>query len=327
MLAGLVDHLWQSIAFGGCIVVVAYGVRHCFAPLRLWLWRIAAIKFAVPFALLFAAGQWLGFPAAHTADPVPPELAAAVATLAPFAAPARVSGQTGIVLVAALLSGLACAIALARHIRRRWNIELEHARHEAARLAIDVDAIAPRPGFFLSAMLTLCAAGILGVPLLAGAIDDRQRHLEHLILNSLALRHAELQLTESAAGPGGRYRIDVDARGVTVRHVNVRTLVALAYGINYFAVLNDQLNWQPDAQRNSWFLAPFYDLRVTVPIPVPESFDSYALRQPVTKLLGERFGLQIELNGDCQPPCGTYGVPLSEDPLEPLRRKSLVWLR
>jgi hypothetical protein len=269
----------------------------------------------------------MGFPAAHTADPVPLKLAAAIAIITPFTSPARVSSQTGIVMIVALLSGLACAIALARHVRRRWNFEREHARQEAARLAIDVDAIAPRPGFFLSAMLTLCVAAIVGIPMLAGAVDDRQRHLEHLALNSLALRHAELQLIESVPGSGGRYRVDVDARGLTVRHVNVRTLVALAYGINYYAVLNDQLNWQPDAQRNSWFLAPYYDLHVTASIPVPENFDSYALRQPVTKLLGERFGLQIELNGDCQPPCGTYGVPLSEDPLEPLRRKSLIWLR
>jgi hypothetical protein len=327
MLAGLVDHLWQSLVFGACIVVIAHGVRRYFAPLRLWLWRLAAVKFVFPFALLFAAGETMGLPATHTADPVPAELAAANAALAHLVTPARTSGRSGMILVVALLAGSACAFGLARLITRQWMIERETVRREEERLVSDVDAFAPRPGFVLSLMFTLCAAALIGIPLLAGAVEDRQRHLEHLALNSLALRHAELRLTESTPGSGGRYQIDADAGGVTVRHVNVRTLVALAYGINYYAVLNDQLNWEPDAQSNSWFLAPFYDLHATAKIPVPENFDSYALRQPVTKLLGERFGLQIELNGDCQPPCGTYGVPLSEDPLEPLRRKSLVWLR
>ncbi len=155
----------------------------------------------------------------------------------------------------------------------------------------------------------------LAVPLLAGAVEDRQRELERLTSNSLALRYASLKLTESRPGSGLRYRIEVDSQGVTIRNVSIRRLVAIVYGVNYYAVQNDQVNWQPDAEINNWFFRPFYDLRATATLPAPEDFDPYALRQSVTKLLGERFGLQLELDGDCQPPCGSYGVPLAQEPL------------
>jgi hypothetical protein len=50
MIAGIFDHLWQSTWICGGIATLALVTRDCFAPLRLWLWRIAAIKFAVPYA-------------------------------------------------------------------------------------------------------------------------------------------------------------------------------------------------------------------------------------------------------------------------------------
>ena len=327
MFAGLFDHLWQSTWICGCIGALAFVARSCFAPLRLWLWRIAAIKFVFPFAWVFAVGRWMGVPAAHTADPVPPRLAEAAATLTPLVSPAHVYGWNGLSLMLALALILICAGGCAYLIWTRIGLERDRAEGEAAREAADVDASAPHPGFFTSALLTACVLVATWVPLLGGAVDDRQRHLERLAANSLALRHATLKLTEAKPGSGWRYRIDADAHGVTVRNVNIRQLVAIAYGINYFAVNNDQLNWQPDAAEHSWFLAPLYDLRATAEIPAPDDFDGYALHQSVTKLLGERFGLQLELNGDCQPPCGSYGVPLSEDPLRPVQHKALIWLR
>ena len=50
-------------------------------------------------------------------------------------------------------------------------------------------------------------------------------------------------------------------------------------------------------------------------MPEPEDFDPYALRQRMTKMLAERFGFELYLNGKCQPPCGKYGVELSPDAL------------
>ena len=62
-----------------------------------------------------------------------------------------------------------------------------------------------------------------------------------------------------------------------------------------------------------WVLLPRYDVRVAAPIHVPEEFDPYALRQILTKLLADRFGLEIYVKQKCQPPCGRYNVPLTED--------------
>lgn len=314
MFVGLFDHLWQSIGVSGCAAALAFSVRHCFAPLRLWLWRIAAIKFVIPFALLFATGQWLGLRVAHTADPAPAPLTWAAAALSPIMSPARVSGWTGLTLAIALFLALAGTIACGYLVKRRLEVERRLAEKEAARRIADVNAIAPRPGFLNAALLTVCAIGVISIPLLGGAVDDHQQRLGRLAANSLAFRKATLRLTPAAPGLGWRYRVEVNAQGVTIRNVNIRRLVAIAYGINYYRVYSDQMNSER-AEKNSWLFAPLYDLRVTAAIPELEDFDPYALHQSVTKLLADRFGLQLEMNGDCQPPCGVYGMPMSENPL------------
>ena len=68
MLAALVDHLWQSVLI---FPVLAFGTvlaRGNAAIIRLWMWRIAALKFVVPFYLLFVIGGWLGFPVKNAKD-------------------------------------------------------------------------------------------------------------------------------------------------------------------------------------------------------------------------------------------------------------------
>ena len=75
MLAGIIDHLWQSIAFAAIVFGVAYLTRRNSAALQLWLWRIAALKWLLPFGLLYALGEWLGFPVRHSAIPPPATLA------------------------------------------------------------------------------------------------------------------------------------------------------------------------------------------------------------------------------------------------------------
>ena len=314
MLVGLFDHLWQSIGVSGCAAALAFLARHCFAGLRLCLWRIAAIKFMVPFALLFAIGQWMGLPVAHTADPAPAALVQAAAALTPIVSPARVQGWTGTTLLFAIPLALIGAAACARMVWRRLRLEWQCAGEEKARRAIDVDAYEPRPGFLHAALLTVCAISVISIPLLGGALDDHQQRFGRLTANALAFRNATLRLTPAAPGLGWRYRVDVDAHGVSIRNVNIRQLVALVYGINYYRVYSDQMNSEA-AEKNVWLLAPLYDLRATAAIPEPRDFDLYALHQSVTKLLAERFGLRLEMNGDCQPPCGTYNVAMPDTPL------------
>jgi hypothetical protein len=315
MFVGLFDHLWQTIGVSGCAAALAFIARHCFAALRLWLWRIAAVKFVVPFALLFAIGQWMGLRVAHTADPVPAWLAQAAAVLTHIVSPARVQEWTGTTLLIAILLALIGAAACARVVRRRLRLEWQRAEEEKARHTADVDAIEPRPGFLHSALLTVCVICVISIPLLGGAVDDRQQRLGRLTANSLAFRNATLRLSPAAPGLGWRYRVDVDAHGVTIRNVNIRQLVALVYGINYYRVYSDQMNSEADPETNSWLLTPLYDLRATAAIPEPQDFDPYALHQSVTKLLAQRFGLRLEMNGDCQPPCGKYNVAMSDTAL------------
>src|SRR3954464_14634772 len=92
MLAGFIDHLWQSVAFGAMVFGLAYLLRRNSALLQLWLWRIAALKFLLPFSLLFAFGAWLGFPVRHSAVPPPAAVSELVSRGLSVAAPAQTYG-------------------------------------------------------------------------------------------------------------------------------------------------------------------------------------------------------------------------------------------
>ena len=312
MLAGLIDHLWQSAIFCAATWGIAFVTRENFAELHLWLWRIAALKFVLPFALLFAAGEWLGFPVPHTADPTPAPLVEAIRTLTPIFSPARSAGWGGAASLPALVLVLLATAGCARWLRRKLHDEQQSVQGEAERQLRDVNDIVARPGFFKSAMLTACALLLITAPLLAGAVADRQERRELLIANSLSLRRATVVLTAAAPGMGTRYRVTADLNGVLIRNANVRELVALAYGLNSYYVRGDHFY---EAGEQDWLLIPRYDVRVVGTVREPERFDTYALRQTVTKLLADRFGLEIYLNDACQPPCGKYGVAMRPEPL------------
>jgi hypothetical protein len=315
MLAGFVDHVWQSTWTAGGIWLLAFIARGNFAALRLWLWRVAALKFVIPFTVMFAVGGWLGFPRPHTADPAPAALIRAFAVLTPLASPARAHAWAGMQLLIAIAAALLCAGACAFWLRRRLDIERQRADDEAVRRERDLTDVVPFPGFFSSALLTACALCVVGTPLLAGAVGARQRHLERLVANSLALRGAHLDMTQAAPGSGWHYRIEASAHGVAIRNVSIQDLIAIVYGINHYSVMASQMISDTDPDKNFWLTSPRYNLRAEGFVPEPDDFDPYALRQSVTKLLADRFGLELYLNQKCQPPCGTYGVPLSPSPL------------
>jgi uncharacterized protein (TIGR03435 family) len=146
-------------------------------------------------------------------------------------------------------------------------------------------------------------------------VHDRQQRLEWLIANSLALREAPVTMAPAARGLGNRYRVDADANGVSVRNVNIHDLVAIAYGVKRHAVITPQMYSGVDSAERSWLHWPRYDIRIQARVPKPRDFDPYALRQNLTKALSEQFGLEIYLNGDCQPPCGNYHLALADEPL------------
>jgi beta-lactamase regulating signal transducer with metallopeptidase domain len=65
MIAGLLDHLWQSTLFAGGAGLLTLWLRRHPARLRFRLWFAASLKFLVPFAVLSVLGQNLSrlFPA------------------------------------------------------------------------------------------------------------------------------------------------------------------------------------------------------------------------------------------------------------------------
>jgi len=314
MITGLVDHLWQSCCCCGVAWTFSTLTRANTAVVRLWIWRVAALKLLLPFALLFALGAWLGFPTVHSADPAPPDIVRAVSLLAPFASPARVLGWNGLPLALAALAALAAAGACAYFLRDRLRIERERVLEEAVRRE-RVNDIQSRPGFLSSALMSASVLCAVSIPMLAGAVHDRQQRRERLIANSFALRDAPVAMAPAARGMGARYRVDADEHGVSVRNANIHDLVAIVYGVKRHSVITPQMYSGVDSASRSWLHWPRYDIRIQALVPDPRDFDPYALRQNLTKALSERFGLEIYLNGDCQPPCGNYHIAMAKEPL------------
>ncbi len=123
-------------------------------------------------------------------------------------------------------------------------------------------------------------------------------------------------MNEAEPGMGSRSRIDAQADGVLIRNINIQNLIAVSYGVSHFSVTTNQMySEDTDPELNSWLLTPNYDVRISASIREPGEFDPYALRQRVTELLVERFGLEIHVNGKCQPPCGRWDKRRDDRPL------------
>jgi hypothetical protein len=309
MVAALVDHLWQSTQFCALTALLALLVRASFARLRLWMWRIAALKFLLPFALPYAAGQWLGFPMPHSSDPPPPLLVEWIADWTPVFRPARTFGAPGISAFLMLPLAMIFSYAGALWIRRHLRLTQTRVAAEAARAERDIDDTPRGPGFFASALLTACAILSVAAPTVAGAIADLQRRRDALISNSRSLRAAPAMMTAAAPGMGAQFRVTADAGGVLIRNATVQELLGLAYGVHPYYVRTDHFH---EAGQPDWLRGPRYDVRVVGPVREPGRFDAYALREAISSLLAQQFGLTIFLNNQCQPPCGRYQVAMPE---------------
>ena len=316
MPAALADHLWQSLLFCALGALLAGLARHNPAIVRLWLWRICALKFLVPFALVFALGAWLGFPLVHSADPLPERLVRGAAAITPWVSPARSGTLPRIGPVVLLIAALAAALLCYRLVTGWLRVEFERAAQEARLLDAAADDAPPALGFCKAALFTSCAICCFGGALLGGAIADGKWRRALLIENSRALRDAPVVMGEAAPGMGFRSRIFAGTDGVMIRNINLQHLIAVSYGVSHFSVTTNQMySADADPQLNSWMLTPNYDVRISASIREPNEFDPYALRQRVTKLLVERFGLEIHVNGQCQPPCGRWDTRRDDRPL------------
>jgi hypothetical protein len=193
---------------------------------------------------------------------------------------------------------------VARHIR----IERLRASWEARAFAATAEPL-PGVGFFRAGILTFCALSTVSGAVLSGAVDDRQHRRAVLESNLRALHHAKVELALAKPGMGERSHLLVDSHGVLLRNVNVQEMIAYAYGVSRFAVMNNQFVDSATAQpRDFWMYSPRYDVRVTAPVREPAIFESYALHAVMTRVLVQRFGFEIEVNGECQRPCGRWDL-------------------
>jgi hypothetical protein len=312
VLAGLADHLWQSLLCCGLCAALSWIARCNSARVRLWLWRVCALKFVLPFSWLFALGRWMGFPAYHSADRVPTPLVQVADALAPLLAPAKSAGigtWTALLCLAVLSSAVVLVVP---RLLRSLLVERHRLRRESEHLEADPDSSPPGLGFFKGALSTFCAALIFSGTVMAGAISDRLWRQQLLVTHARALKDAPITMAAAAPGMGTRTRIDASADGILIRNITVQDLVALAYGVNHYAVWGNQMISEDDPTSKSWLVDPRYDLRIAARIAEPGEFDAYALRPRLTEYLAERFGYEIYINGRCQPPCGRYGVSMPD---------------
>lgn len=315
-MAPLIDHLWQSLACLIAVSLLCVLMRHNSARLRLWLWRFAALKFLLPFALLYALGGWLGFPVAYPENEVPAMLVNFSASVRQWFAPAQSSGLEGLAALAALGVLILVSAGWAPKVFAQLRLDRMRAGHEHWKQQRNPSFSPPGLGFFKAALLTFCAILFGAGPLIAGAVDDQQWRRELLIANSLSLRAGRIEVKLAAPGMGSRLRVIADENGVRVRNANLRELLSMVYGVTNFDIYTDQMTTDENAGgRNHWLNWPRYDIQVTARVREPGHFDPYALRQIVTRMVAERFGSEVHVNGECQPPCGRYGLPLSEEPL------------
>jgi hypothetical protein len=311
VFAALVDHLWQSIlVFWLAVVCIALSRRHS-AQVRLWLWRIAALKFLVPFALFAGVGGTFELFAIAPDDPTPAALLRALNATLALTAPARTVGLDGGAALAGIAVMLLVSVACGRVLVESERLERWRAAREIARLARDPDDAPPGLGLWRGALFTLLALCLVCMPALAGAVEEREWRRGLLLENARNLFRAQVTFRPAAPGMGWRARLTADAHGARIRNATIQQLTGIAYGVRVSVVWGEHRVYEEDAA-DDWFVGTRYDVDVIGPIREPAKFDGYALRVPITRALAEKYGIQIFENNACQPPCGAYGVAIPE---------------
>jgi hypothetical protein len=311
VLAALVDHLWQSIlVFWLAVGCIALSHRHS-AQVRLWLWRIAAMKFLVPFAILVGVGSAFDLFTLAPDDPTPANLLRALHTTFALTAPARTVGLDGGAALAGIAVMLLVSVACGRVLVDRERLERWRVARELARLDRDPDDAPPGLGLWRGALFTFLAVCLICMPAFAGAVEEREWRRDLVLENARNLFRAQVTFRPAAPGMGSRAQLRADANGVYIRNANLQQLTGIAYGVRISVVWGEHRVYEEDAA-NDWFVGTRYDVDVLGPIREPAKFDGYALRVPITRALAEKYGIQIFQNSACQPPCGAYGVAIPE---------------
>jgi hypothetical protein len=312
VLPALVDHLWQSILCLLLAALCALLARRNSAVVRLWIWRLAALKFVVPFAAVAQIGAAIGLSGRRPDDGAPAALLAAIDASLPFTSPAHAASLEGLDSVAAFAVLAAMTVVCGRALSLQMQAERWYVAGEETRAATDPDDVPPGLGLWRGAMFTLVAMALLAMPMLAGAAADREWRRVLILENARALMHAPIEMRPAAPGLGERVRVHADAEGVRVRNVTLQQLSGLAYGVSIYSVWASHKMY-PEDRATDWFAGQRFDLYAPARIREPDEFDAYALRVPVTRMLADKYGVEVYLNDQCQPPCGVYGVPIPEE--------------
>jgi hypothetical protein len=298
----LLDHMWQSLQVFGCLAVFAFLTRRNPARFRLWLWRVAAMKLVIPFALLERVGSAFPFPLHHSSQPIPTPLVHLIDGVAPWFVPGKnLTGWWFGMSFVLLAAGMLGAAAWARGMMR---VEAPRVADEAARLEKDPDDRERGVGFLDAALISSWALLCFAAPLISGSIERRLRLQALLRENETSLEHAAIEIKPAAPGMGARMRVTVDAGGVTIRNATLQEIGAVAYGVTRFAVYGTHFFVEGE---EDWLTGSRYDMRINGRVIEPDDLDTAALHRPVTRFLATRFGVEIHLNGKCQPPCGKWG--------------------
>ena len=143
MISALLNHLWQSTLFCGGVWLITLALRGNGAAVRHGLWVAAALKFLVPFSLLFSAGALFSF--ATPTDAGPPMFGVGMEVAAPVISPAislreAARDPAPVLWMGLMLAWLAGAlVVMARWLRAWWAAEsITRAARPAPELPADV---------------------------------------------------------------------------------------------------------------------------------------------------------------------------------------------
>jgi bla regulator protein blaR1 len=196
--SALANHLWQSTVFAGIAGLLTLVLRKNHARTRHWLWLIASVKFLIPFSLLAAVGNRLGWliggaAASRLARPglsiVMEEISQPFPRLRSPATVAATALSHHVSLMPALLSAIwACGfVAVAFSWWQRWR-RVRAAVRAGSPLDLETALEANVPVLASPAMLEPGVFGIFRpVLLLPRGITDRlaPAHLEAILAHEL----------------------------------------------------------------------------------------------------------------------------------------------
>jgi beta-lactamase regulating signal transducer with metallopeptidase domain len=138
VIAGLLDHLWQSTLFAGAVALLMPLFRRQAAALRFWLWFAASMKFLFPFAFLVMLGRRiLSTMTPAAAEPVLAMIRPAAAPFAAIAAP--LAAQAPVHVPAMDMAAVVWAVglvAIALLFLSRW-LDLRATLKDAGPVAMD----------------------------------------------------------------------------------------------------------------------------------------------------------------------------------------------